>query len=87
MPSYVSQLRYTQGIYNIAALAGSLDGRGHMIWAGEERCFEPQADFDCAVYTFAQEAAGPKPSINVDSDLARQYMLTNDRTQQNIPIG
>ena len=44
MPSYVSQLRYTQGIYNIAALAGSLDGRGHVIWAGEERCFEPEAD-------------------------------------------
>lgn len=43
MPSYVSQLRYAQGIYNIAALAGSLDGRGHMIWAGEERCFEPIA--------------------------------------------
>ena len=43
MPSYVSQLRYAQGIYNIAALAGSLDGRGHMIWAGEERCFEPNS--------------------------------------------
>ena len=22
----------------------SLDGRGHVIWAGEERCFEPIAD-------------------------------------------
>lgn len=41
IPSYVSQLRCKQGIYNIAALAGSFDGRGRVIWAGEERCFEP----------------------------------------------
>jgi hypothetical protein len=50
MPSYVSQLRYTQGIYNIAALAGSLDGRGHMIWAGEERCFEPSEETSVLQY-------------------------------------
>jgi hypothetical protein len=41
MLSYVSQLRCKQDVCNIAARAGSLDGRGHAIWAGEKRCFEP----------------------------------------------